>query len=144
MLVFLRDNLRVPGDLTFLGPCSLCFPLWAPLFRFHIQQTSAGPLRVSLATQAETQGAYKVRGGGGGPGAPLPSLPGGPEQGIPRTALPGGPQNTRQALRNRSLCAESGFNILPVLIVFPEMETWVEMICSSPDFSECVYIWVYF
>lgn len=76
---------------------------------------------------------------------PPPPLPRGPGQGIPRTALPRGPQNTRHALRKQeSLCRERGFHILPLLIAFPEMETWVEIICSSPDFSECVCIWVYF
>ena len=130
------DNLKVPGNLAFLGLCSLSSFLWPLHFIYNGRQQ--GPLCVSWRLKQKCS-AYKVRRARTLPGASSP-LPGVPGQGIPRTALPGGTPEHRQAPRNKSLCAERGFNILLVLIAFPEMETWVEMICSSPDFSECVCV----
>lgn len=62
-----------------------------------------------------------------------------PRTGHPQDSLASRTREHKAGTEKRG-SVQRGFNILPLLIAFPEMETWVEMICSSPDFSECVCV----
>lgn len=110
---------------------------FAPLSGHFISYTTnvGGP----WTAPAETHSAYKVRGQLEARTRPSFLFARRPSTGHPQDSLAGGtPAHKAGPEKQGSLCR--GFNILPVLIAFPEMETWVEMICSSPDFSECVCV----
>lgn len=113
VLVFLLDHLRVPGNLTFLDPCSLCYPLWAP--SFHRQQTSAGP----RAAPAQTHSAYRAWGEQEAPTSPSWLFAGRPRTGHPQDSLAWGtPAHKAGAEKQGSLCRgrfqyPPGFNSFP-------------------------------